>query len=323
MDVPQALTITKLWIKMIIKRNQKDKYLKIPPPSAKKNNEQEQFIQYQEVATPPSQDEDYSQNLYNAEDDYDNSFSENDESEVSIDQLLNNYENDLGIEDEPLIDQNSDFSDENFEEEDDDEDVYLPNSNMPIIQDRKERRRGDRRRGYRRLDDKNLISRAQEECNAIKERAAKEGFEYGLSCAKDELQVINNTMHDFLKAKEIALESVSSEIAFLAIQIAEKIIRTEISCDETIILSILSEVIKGIGKDETKIIIKTHSADSIIVKSNIPKLFPYADVTTKIIVMEDDEVEWGSCIVETNNGMIDARFSTQLQILSKAFESGI
>ena len=197
------------------------------------------------------------------------------------------------------------------------------NIDMSFIQDRKERRRGDRRRGLRRGEDQNLISRAQEEANAIMENAAKEGFEQGLASAKEEILKLNTVIGEFLSAKELALGAVSSEIASLAIKVAEKIIRTEVSCDETIILNIVSEVLKGIGKDETKIIIKTNPADTMIIKENIPQLFPYADLSTKIIVIEDKEIEWGSCLVETNNGIIDARFSTQLEILIQAFQAGI
>ncbi|OGI18450.1 MAG: hypothetical protein A2287_05555 [Candidatus Melainabacteria bacterium RIFOXYA12_FULL_32_12] len=191
------------------------------------------------------------------------------------------------------------------------------------IQERQERRRGDRRRGYRRIDDRNLISRAHEEANLIKERAAKEGFEYGLAQAKEELRKFGLSIADFLNAKERALEEVSSDIAFIAIKVAEKIIKTEVACDETIVLNIVSETLKGVGKDESNIIIKINPIDAQIVKENMPKMFPYGNKSTKIVVIDDDEVEAGSCIVETNNGMVDAKFSTQLEILKKAFEAGL
>jgi len=190
-----------------------------------------------------------------------------------------------------------------------------------IIKEREERRRGDRRRGYRRIDDRNLISRAHEEANAIKERASREGFEYGLTQAKDELKKLGYAIAEFLDAKENALQSSSNDIAFLAIKVAERIIKTEISCNETIVLSIVSDVLKEIGKDETNIIIKTNPSDTELVKDKLPNIFPYGHANAKIVVIDDENVEWGSCVVETNNGMIDARFSTQLKILSKAFEA--
>lgn len=189
---------------------------------------------------------------------------------------------------------------------------------QPLIRDRKERRRGDRRRGYRRIDDRNLISRAHEESNGIRERAAKEGFEFGLSQSTEDLKKLDEAIAQFLNAKELALQAVSSDIAQLSIKVAERIIKREVSLDKTVILNVVSQVLNELGKDEKNIIIKTNPADVELVKDNIPKVFPYGGSDTRIIVAGDPDVDWGSCIVETNNGMIDARFSTQLQILKKA-----
>lgn len=191
------------------------------------------------------------------------------------------------------------------------------------IQERQERRRGDRRRGYRRIDDRNLISRAHEESNSIRERASKEGFDYGLSKAQEELNRLNESIESFLSARQKALEEVAPDIAFIAVKVAEKIIKTEVACDETIVLNIVSETLKEFGKDESNIIIKVNPVDVQIVRENMPKIFPYGSKNTKIVVMDDEEVETGCCIVETNNGMLDARFSTQLQILKRAFEAGL
>jgi len=202
-------------------------------------------------------------------------------------------------------------------------DSNLVEDDAVIIKEREERRRGDRRRGYRRIDDRNLISRAHEEANAIKERASREGFEYGLTQAKDELKKLGYAIAEFLDAKEIAMQASSNDIAFLAIKVAEKIIKTEISCNESIVLSIVSDILNTIGKDETNIIIKTNPSDTDLVKENLPNIFPYGNANAKIVVVNDESVEWGSCIVETNNGMIDARFSTQIKILRKAFEAGL
>jgi flagellar assembly protein FliH len=182
---------------------------------------------------------------------------------------------------------------------------------------------GDRRRGYRRIDDRNLISRAHEEANTIREQAAKEGFEYGLNMSKEELLALTLKLAEFLNVKEKALEEVSSDIAFIAVKVAEKIIKTEVSCDETIVLNIVAEALKEVGKTESTIIIKVNPAEVEIVRESMPRIFPYAGVNTKIVVLGDDEIENGSCTVETNNGIVDARFSTQIEIIRKAFEAGL
>lgn len=194
---------------------------------------------------------------------------------------------------------------------------------IQLVQERQERRRGDRRRGYRRIDDRNLISRAHEEANSIREMASREGFEYGLNQAREDLDKLNSAISEFLSAKEQMIDQLAPEIAEIAVKVAEKVIKTEVACDETIVLNIVSEVLKQVGKAENNIIIKTNPADAEIVRSNIPKIFPYGGGQVRINVIEDNDVDWGSCIVETNNGMIDAKFSTQLQIIKSAFSIGL
>ena len=191
-----------------------------------------------------------------------------------------------------------------------------------IIKERQERRRGDRRRGYRRLDDRNLISRAQEEANAIKESSAQDGFEYGVDLSREEVRKLNSAINELLTAKDRLMQNSISDIAFLAVKAAEKMIKKELEINEDIILNIVSEVIKSISKDETEITIKTNPNDTDLVKEKLPEIYPH-NQNTRIIVIPDEEVDWGSCIVETRNGIVDARFSTQLQILQKALEAGL
>ncbi len=193
---------------------------------------------------------------------------------------------------------------------------------QPVIREREERRRGDRRRGYRRTDDRNLISRAQEEANAIKESASREGFEYGLDKCRQEIKELNLAIKELLTAKERIIQNSVPDIALLAVKAAEKLIKKELQIDENVILAVVSEVIKSMSKDETEIKIRTNPNDVEIVKERLPDVYPENE-STRIIVVSDDQVDWGSCIVETKNGIVDAKFSTQLQILQKAIEAGL
>jgi flagellar biosynthesis/type III secretory pathway protein FliH len=188
---------------------------------------------------------------------------------------------------------------------------------------RPERRRGDRRRGYRRIDDRNLVSRAHEEANMIKEVSSREGFEYGLEKAQEQLVELSTAMTELLTARDKAMQCAMNDIAQMAVLVAEKLIKQEVAADPDIVLTITAETIKEMGKGHTSIIIKVNPADLNLVKENLPKLYPYGDSKTNIVVLEEETVEWGSCIVETNTGVIDASFSTQLAILKKALEIGI
>jgi len=202
------------------------------------------------------------------------------------------------------------------------EKTKTPEGFNPKIKERQERRRGDRRRGYRRIDDRNIISRAQEEANTIRELASKEGFEHSANIYKEEIEKLNQAINDLLTAKETVMRQAIPDIAVLAVKAAEKIIKKQVEIDDKVILSLVSEVIKSVSRDETEIIVKTNKKDVQIVKENLPEIYPHND-KTKITVLPEDGVERGSCIVETKNGLIDATFSTQLKMLEKAIKSGM
>src|SRR5574344_1879071 len=72
--------------------------------------------------------------------------------------------------------------------------------------------RQERRRGYRRIDDRNLISRAQEEANMIKENAAKEGYKTGLENAQSDITNLRESLNSFLNAKQEVFDEVARQV---------------------------------------------------------------------------------------------------------------
>ena len=54
------------------------------------------------------------------------------------------------------------------------------------FEQRPERREGSRRRGYRRTQDRNIVSRAQKEAQTIKEAAKQDGYKEGINQANRE-----------------------------------------------------------------------------------------------------------------------------------------
>lgn len=181
-----------------------------------------------------------------------------------------------------------------------------------------DRRRDDRRRAYRRTEEKNLISNAYEEANAIRENAHQEGFEEGLRQAELALAELRDTLSALLSGRDEALLSIADEIAPLSIEVAERIIKTEVSCDETLVLALVKDTIQRAGRNAKSMIIKVNAMDVRVVKQDL-KENPIPNSNAEMIVLEDPLVDPGSCIVETNSGLIDASFTTQLQLLRALF----
>lgn len=198
------------------------------------------------------------------------------------------------------------------------EKIDLFNLDNIDFKQRQERRRGDRRRGFRRIDDRNLISRAREEAQSIKESAVKEGYQEGLEQAKADIQEVRSAITAFLGAKQQVFDYIAPDILEISVEIAQKIIKKELQQDPNVILDNILALLKGLSKDETKITLRVNPAQVSLLKTEVPSLLEEAGLDAKILVVPDDSIMEGGCVVTTTNGVIDATIETQLAVISEA-----
>ena len=185
---------------------------------------------------------------------------------------------------------------------------------------RQERRRGDRRRGFRRIDDRNLISRAREEADAIKESALKEGYEAGLEQALASVEEFKNSLSEFLNAKQEVFEYIAPDILEISVDIAKKIIKKEIEQDPQVLFNTIVDVLKTLPKEEAKVTLRVNPAEVNTIKQSVPDLLSIAGLDAKIVVLSDDNISEGGCLVVTTNGIVDATIETRIEVVSKALK---
>lgn len=198
------------------------------------------------------------------------------------------------------------------------EKIDLFNLDNIDFKQRQERRRGDRRRGFRRIDDRNLISRAREEAQSIKEAAAKEGYQDGLEQAKADILDVKNAITSFLGAKQAVFDYIAPDILEISVEIAQKIIKKELQQDPNVILDNILALLKTLSKEETKITLRVNPAQVSLLKSEVPSLLNEAGLDAKVLVVPDETIMEGGCVVTTTNGVIDATIETQLAVISEA-----
>lgn len=183
---------------------------------------------------------------------------------------------------------------------------------------RYERRRGDRRRGFRRIDDRNLISRAREEAMTIREAAAKEGYDNGIAQAENDISQLKSQIMNFAGAQQAVFDAIAPEILAISIDIAKKIIKTEVQQNPDLILANIQQCLRELSKEETKVMLKLNPADVPNVKQNIPTLLENAGLDVKIMIVPDPSMTQGGGIIQTTNGIIDVSIDTQVDIITKA-----
>lgn len=210
----------------------------------------------------------------------------------------------------------------NFVEEktiDNDEDEF-GGINLEEIdfEQREERRRGDRRRGYRRIDERNLVARAHEEANLIKKQAFEDGYNEGVDSAKNDLAQFKEALNAFYQAKEDAYDKLSDDILSISLEIAKKIIKTELDTNKEAIINMINEVLGEISKDEHKITLIVSKHDLNQVKDKLGEIIKINNLEAKVNVIDDDEVAEGGVIVKTTSGVVDASISSQLKLVEEA-----
>ena len=185
---------------------------------------------------------------------------------------------------------------------------------------RQERRRGSRRRGYRRIDDRNLVSRAQEEAENIKKSAFEEGYRLGLEKAEGDLQKFREEFGQFMNARKDVFEYIAPDILEISVDVAKTIIKKELDSDPQVLINTIIDVLRTVSKNEPKINIRVRPQAVQFIKDTIPNITYQYGIDSKINIISDPSIEEGGCVLQTNNGIVDASIDTQIEIIKKALE---
>ena len=192
------------------------------------------------------------------------------------------------------------------------DDVDLFNLDNIDFKQRQERRKGDRRRGFRRVDDRNLVSRAREEA------ASKEGYQAGLEQAREDVLALKDAIGIFLNSNQEVYEQIAPEILSVSVEIAKKIIKKEVSESPEVLVNTVIEVLKGLSKEEAKVMLRVNPVQVDILRQSVPEILNLTGLDAKVSVLADESISEGGCLVTTTNGVVDATIETQLSVVSEA-----
>lgn len=198
------------------------------------------------------------------------------------------------------------------------DDVDLFNLDNIDFKQRQERRKGDRRRGFRRVDDRNLVSRAREEAASIREAASKEGYQSGLEQAREDVLALKDAIGIFLNSNQEVYEQIAPEILSVSVEIAKKIIKKEVSESPEVLVNTVIEVLKGLSKEEAKVMLRVNPVQVDILRQSVPEILNLTGLDAKVSVLADESISEGGCLVTTTNGVVDATIETQLSVVSEA-----
>ncbi|MCX6147597.1 MAG: FliH/SctL family protein [Candidatus Kapabacteria bacterium] len=126
-----------------------------------------------------------------------------------------------------------------------------------------------------------------------------------------------DTIAEDLKSEHhIALKKLEESVVSISLLIAQHIIGRQASEDSNLVLELVRKAISSLEND---FVYKIHvHPDSVhILEAVKSTLLDDKEVSNKIVITSDTSVDLGGCVLETSAGMIDARISSQLEMLKK------
>jgi flagellar assembly protein FliH len=180
------------------------------------------------------------------------------------------------------------------------------------------------------LESARIIQAAEDQHQDIVEAATQDGFSVGYQEGKEEavkenselLREATNSLNKLHAAFPIAARQNEEKILKLAHQLSESIVSEKIDSKEELSKRVLNNSIIVISNMEAvKIKVNPSDLDTILPKQEYFKMI-IPDVH-EFIVIGDNNVAKGACIIHTKSDEIDIPINTQLSILEAVFNEAL
>ena len=164
-----------------------------------------------------------------------------------------------------------------------------------------------------------MIADAQARVAQIEKEAHEAGMEQGLSdgraSAQAEMEEMLGTMRGLIEMALIErhkiIEQAEPEIVRLSTAIAERILHKHVAIEPATVLEMARNAITRIVNRES-VTVRVNPADIETMRENRERLMLFNDIE-HMRVIEDQRVDRGGVVIETEAGTIDAKVSTQLR----------
>jgi flagellar assembly protein FliH len=164
-----------------------------------------------------------------------------------------------------------------------------------------------------------LIETARNRVQAIEDAARAEGFAHGEHDARaavdaemtELLESMRGLVEMAREERHKIIESAEDEIVRLALAVAERVVHRQITVDPETVVEIARNAIARVV-DRERIVVRVHPADLETLKEHRERLLSGPEAE-RLHIVEDQRVDRGGVVIETEGGTIDAKISTQLR----------
>ena len=134
------------------------------------------------------------------------------------------------------------------------------------------------------------------------------------------LAALETTLSELDGARSRIRQYLEQEVVELALQVARRVIRHELSVSKDTILCVVQEAMNSL-EDPGKIAIRLNPADLEHIRQAGERLASVLDNLDSIQFEEDPGIECGGCYIQTDYGEVDARIHEQLRVVEEALRA--
>ena len=150
----------------------------------------------------------------------------------------------------------------------------------------------------------------------LQQRAAEEAARVRQEEAAKFEAAANELLDRFQRAADMALENLAGQVATLAAGVTSKIIHRQVAADDEIILDVIADAMEQLS-DIKRLRIVINPADEETISGHQAALLKHAGGLERLEVVSDDSIEPGGCLLDSDRGEVDARLSSQLEVIWK------
>lgn len=143
------------------------------------------------------------------------------------------------------------------------------------------------------------------------------GYQEGLAQVTTALGMVDHMVHSMADQVAALPERLSPEVTAMALEVAARIVRAELSVRPERIVDIVRSAIRR-ATDRERMVIHVNPADVAVVREAAPEFGAQIGGISRIEVVDDPRIPAGGCIVETPSGDVDARLATQFERMAQA-----
>lgn len=170
-----------------------------------------------------------------------------------------------------------------------------------------------------------LVDNARNQAKQVHDEAWQTGYSEGLSQGKVEWdsRILELEKEFDLQKQQLesTLDEAEPELAKLSVSIARKVIKQELMQDPNLVISVVRAAIHRVKDKHIRILV--HPSDLEIVRKQRENFLEIAEQASEIEIESDRRIGQGGCILETDNGNLDARLETQLNCIAETISVGI